>query len=105
ADVVHRAMRRNPAERYQSMDEMMNALLPAIGGNAALTEGDLRAASAAERSLVAARLPVNDPAIRSGPGGAGASGAVAAMSYASGPGYGPGTTGPYGASGSTTGPH
>jgi serine/threonine protein kinase len=102
ADVVHRAMRRNPAERYQSMDEMMNALLPGIGGQAAVADRDLRPASAAERSVVAARLPVNDPAIRTSQGGgaAGMSGAVQAVGYGS-------TTGGYGArqTGSTTGPH
>lgn len=50
ADIVHKAMSREAADRYASVDEMSEALAAFIGGSTELSPMDLRPLSDAERS-------------------------------------------------------
>jgi serine/threonine-protein kinase len=56
AAVVHRALRIDPAERFQSANEMLSAIALLIPGDWSIREDMLRPVTDAERSAVAARI-------------------------------------------------
>ncbi|RYE90761.1 MAG: serine/threonine protein kinase, partial [Myxococcales bacterium] len=57
ADAVHRGLRRDPAERYQSVDELMATLAPLAASCPVLTLDALRSLSEAQRLVIAERSP------------------------------------------------
>ena len=55
AEVVHRAMSRDPGKRYSSMEQFAQALAPFTGGSLELTSAQLQPISDQRRTFVAAK--------------------------------------------------